>query len=1361
MATLVLGALVSSAGLTGFTAFAASLAANAIGGLIDNALFGPPDIQQDGPRLNEIQLSTSSEGSPIRRIWGRTRLGGNVIWAANFKETKTTETQGGGKGGGGPSVTTTTYTYSLSFAVAFCEGNARTTLGRVWADGKLLDTESLDVTFYPGSATQSKDPTIEGVEGTNNTPAFRNVAYMVFKDMPLAEVGNRIPSITAEILKPLDNPDPDSVEELIEGINLIPSTGEAAYATTPTVRDDGFGNAVPENVNLSRSQSNLANSMDNLTKQLPNNGKVNLVTGWFGTDLRASHCEFKPKVELKTGRQLLPNSWLVNGLVRSSPQVEAVSIDGDGNPAFGGTPADFSIVEAIQRMANEDGLDVNFYPFILMDIEAGNTLPDTETGAAGQPVYPWRGRITTSLPSVDKTATAQTEVDSLFGSVTASDFSISGTTVNYTGSSTDFGYRRMVLHYAHLCAAAANSLDTPSKFNTFFIGTELRGITRIRSTAASTATGSTIYPGVNALVQLMEDVRAIFDAQGLTGVKLSYAADWSEYHSHRPSDGSNDVYFNMDAIWGHADCDFVAIDNYMPLSDWRDGTAHEDYGTGDVTAYATTGTFGSASFPQSTSIYDKDYLKGQVEGGEGYDYFYASDADRESQTRTKIEDTAHSEHWVFRQKDIRNWWNQSHRSRPGGTRDASVVALNDGASGSVDTWTVNSKKVIFSELGAPAVDKATNQPNVFFDPKSSESFLPYHSSGNRDDFIQRLYYEAMIAYWRDNSPTSPITMIDPSDMYAWTWDARPYPAFPYRSDIWSDGPNYRLGHWLNGRVGVLTLGQLVREICKIGGLAESDIDITGLVNSAAIVRGYVIDTQASPREMLAPLSNAFLFDGFETGGKIKFQLRSNTLFTTVTEDELVVSGEDVGGFQLTRTQETELPSGSTVSFIDEAKEYQVGSVGGVRLVGSSRNVINQRFPIVLTEEYARSLSEVLIQQAWSARERGELKLPPSYLALDPSDGISMASGGRTIKHIIGRIERGTDLSMSTASHDVSVFETLTFSTTGNFTGDIPVFGRSILYILEMPLVNGEEPQPWSPRLATYQSPFPASVDFYRKEGGSLTLNKQLTLEGVLGETTATLASADPWRFDGSGTLSVMLYNPSATLLSATKTEVLNGANAVAVETSSGFWEVIQFTTATLTGSSSPEGLPLYDLTGLLRGQLGTEAIMDSTLASGAKFILLEQPAINYIDLPQGQKTFDVDYRYGPAGVDTGSAIFQDVSHTGKATGLLPYAPHALRKEPTAGSTEVTFTWVRRTRFSGDDFEEESTPLNEENERYDLEIYDPSGPTLLRTVSDLTVPSYTYTTAEQTSDGGALDSYTIRVWQKSTSIGRGRQAEATL
>ena len=38
------------------------------------------------------------------------------------------------------------------------------------------------------------------------------------------------------------------------------------------------------------------------------------------------------------------------------------------------------------------------------------------------------------------------------------------------------------------------------------------------------------------------------------------------------------------------------------------------------------------------------------------------------------------------------------------------------------------------KLGCAAIDKGTNQPNKFLDPKSSESQIPYYSNGMRDAF---------------------------------------------------------------------------------------------------------------------------------------------------------------------------------------------------------------------------------------------------------------------------------------------------------------------------------------------------------------------------------------------------------------------------------------------------------------------------------------------------------------------------------------------------------------------------------------------------------------------------------------------------
>lgn len=54
-------------------------------------------------------------------------------------------------------------------------------------------------TLYPGNNTQLPDPDIQASEGASVTPAFRGLCYMTMIDFPLANFGNRIPNIRAEI----------------------------------------------------------------------------------------------------------------------------------------------------------------------------------------------------------------------------------------------------------------------------------------------------------------------------------------------------------------------------------------------------------------------------------------------------------------------------------------------------------------------------------------------------------------------------------------------------------------------------------------------------------------------------------------------------------------------------------------------------------------------------------------------------------------------------------------------------------------------------------------------------------------------------------------------------------------------------------------------------------------------------------------------------------------------------------------------------------------------------------------------------------------------------------------------------------
>ena len=200
MATLVLTAVGSALGGTlGAVGAAVGGAAGALAGRsIDGLIFRPGG--RTGPRLSDLQVQTSRYGAPIPRLHGTIRVAGTVIWATDLKESQSTS--GGGKGQ--PSVTT--YSYSASLAVAL-SSRAIAGIGRIWADGNLLRGAAGDFKspmgafrLHTGGADQAVDPLIASAVGTGQCPAYRDCAYAVFEGLQLADFGNRIPSLTFEVI---------------------------------------------------------------------------------------------------------------------------------------------------------------------------------------------------------------------------------------------------------------------------------------------------------------------------------------------------------------------------------------------------------------------------------------------------------------------------------------------------------------------------------------------------------------------------------------------------------------------------------------------------------------------------------------------------------------------------------------------------------------------------------------------------------------------------------------------------------------------------------------------------------------------------------------------------------------------------------------------------------------------------------------------------------------------------------------------------------------------------------------------------------------------------------------------------------
>ncbi|NRA31254.1 MAG: host specificity protein, partial [Parvularculaceae bacterium] len=287
-----------------------------IGSVVDSWIISSlaPTQRIEGARMDNLRITSATEGAVIPRLYGRMRIGGNIIWATDFREETKTTTQGGGKGGGGGGkVKTTEYFYYANFAVALCEGPI-TGIGRIWADGKPLDTAGITWRWYPGDEGQTADPFISAKMGAANTPAYRGTAYVVFEDLPLGDYGNRIPQLSFEVFRPLA--DPDTAEGLTQAATMIPASGEFTYATTG-IRKGGGGSQVPENLNALTDTADMVVALDRLQAMGPKVESVSLVVAWFGDDLRVGDCTIRPGVEVTT-KTTSPSTWSVNGVSRAN-----------------------------------------------------------------------------------------------------------------------------------------------------------------------------------------------------------------------------------------------------------------------------------------------------------------------------------------------------------------------------------------------------------------------------------------------------------------------------------------------------------------------------------------------------------------------------------------------------------------------------------------------------------------------------------------------------------------------------------------------------------------------------------------------------------------------------------------------------------------------------------------------------------------------------------------------------------------------------------------------------------------------------------------------------------------------------------
>lgn len=684
-------------------------------------------------KTHKLKLELSPSGTTIPLIYGTMEVAGKVIWSSPVQEqlASTLYRKHNWLGMTIGKTETKEIKYYVDIVVLLAQGTINSLEGL-----KLNDRSPDNITyrFYDGTQTTA-DPLLIKIYGEGNVPSWKGKSYLVIENIPLHEYDYSLPKVSAS-LTALPNHEPLLGEQL-HNMVMIPGSGEFVYETQ-VVHNQRVASATSKYYPIGSAE--YANSHH---------------PGYIGTKSNAL-------VSLDQMKNTCPNLQWVSPVVNWFGTSNKLS--------------ECSILPGVEHQ-----FDVATKPYS-WQVAGKNRYTSylISGGDKGSPTYGGTPADTSVLNLLGELRNRNYKI--MFYPMFLMDTKLKPWRGRLTGLSEQVhsffhkrgGYREFILHYAEL---------VKGKVDAFLIGSELIGLTTITN-------GKGIFPAVEELISLAKEVRAIMGPE----VKLSYAADWSEYHH---TEGG---WHHLDPLWAAPEIDFIGIDAYFPLtntSDLRDAIK---------------------AIPNSW------------EGGEGYEYYYNHEG--------KKLPISPSQAW----KNLAYWWSNTHINPDGKTT----------------SWQPKSKPVWFTECGFPSVNGASNQPNLFYDPNSSESGLPKHSTGTVDFSWQYQAIKATAEYWNNSEMVEKI--------FWWTWDARPFPTWPERNDIWKDGNCWQRGHWLNGKINLIPLRNILQDLMLRTGFSKEQIVIKG---GYQLIQGIKFDNNLrSTSEIIAALRKEFGIRFSEQGEKI-------------------------------------------------------------------------------------------------------------------------------------------------------------------------------------------------------------------------------------------------------------------------------------------------------------------------------------------------------------------------------------------------------------------------------------------------------------------------------------------------------------
>ncbi len=454
-----------------------------------------------------------------------------------------------------------------------------------------------------------------------------------------------------------------------------------------------------------------------------------------------------------------------------------------------------------------------------------------------------------------------------------------------------------------------------------------------------------------------------------------------------------------------------------------------------------------------------------------------------------------------------------------------------------------------------------------------------------------------------DNPVSPVyggRMVDPDGIFVWAWDARPFPAFPTVRGVWADNANWRVGHWITGRIEGCDLDLLVLRI-----LADFGFDAPVSVEAAAYLDGYVIDRPLTARGALETLAQVYGLDVSAVAGTLRLRGPRRDRPVALAEADLVRLSEDRPVLHQVRAEESALPRSVELGITEsESPDYRRATAAAVRPAGLRRRETRIESAIVTRRETGDGLAEALLDRLIAARDSAVFTVSPRRVELEPATSWRCpAVPGGTVLRRIDRIDdaptaagsrraacrpgrrpgRGLPRQMAQAAVAPPAFP-----------------GPPLALALDLPVDRG------SPTVLQYAAvaaePWPGAVAIWRARGRRTARPAPRRRLPGLPRAHPVGAAGRPALADPAGVHLDVALRRGAALASIGEGAMRAGGNLFALLGADGAVELLCAANALLTGPDT------YRLSGFLRGLAGSEAAAGRVSPAGSLIVRLSTTA---------------------------------------------------------------------------------------------------------------------------------------------------------